>query len=108
MEYKKEFLAQINLHSLRVMARDIGVKSPTALTKSVLIDEIIKIQSGVKKPYVPNKRGRPAGKSIAEIQVISTQNERAKMLKIKEQVKKEFIAEILKDIENKLEKLLKV
>ena len=108
MEYSLEQLQQINLHSLRVIARDIGVRAPTALTKNALIDEIIKIQSGKKKPHVPSKRGRPAGKNIAEIQVISNLNEGAKILKIKEQAKKEFIAEILKDIENKLEKLLKI
>ena len=106
MAYTIEELEQINLYSLRVIARDMGVRAPTSLTKSVLIDEIIKIQSGVKKPYVPNKRGRPVGKSITEIQVISNLNERANILKIKQQAKRELINDILKEIAIKLEKMI--
>ena len=106
MEYTTEQLEQINIHSLRIIARDMGVRAPTALTKPVLIDEIIKVQSGEKEPYVPNKRGRPAGKSVAEIQVISNSNERANILKIKEQAKKEIINDILAEVKKKLEQLI--
>ena len=106
MEYSLEQLQQINLHSLRVIARDIGVRAPTALTKNVLIEEIIKIQSGKQKPCVPSKAGRPTGKSVAEIQVISNSNERANILKIKEQAKKEIINDILAEVKKKLEQLI--
>ena len=98
MEYSLEQLQQINLHSLRVIARDIGVRAPTALTKNALINEIIKIQSGVKKPCVPNKRGRPASKCVSEMQIISSPIEKANIIKIKQQAKKEFIAQILKEL----------
>ncbi len=106
MEYSLEQLQQINLHSLRVLARDIGVRAPTALTKNVLIEEIIKIHSGKQKPCVPSKVGRPAGKSFAEIQIISNSNERANILKIKEQAKKEIINDILAEVKKKLEQLI--
>jgi len=43
MEYQKEFLLLINLYDLRNIARDIGVRAPTALTKPKLIEEITKI-----------------------------------------------------------------
>ncbi len=106
MEYKRELLSQINIHSLRTIGRDIGVKAPTVLTKTVLIDEIIKIQSGEKKPCVPSKTGRPAGRCITEIQVNSNPNEKSNIIKIKKQAKKEFINAVLQEIENKLNKIL--
>ena len=94
------------MHSLRVIARDIGVRAPTALTKPKIIEEIIKIQSGQKEPCVPSKAGRPAGKSFAEIQIISNSKERANILKIKEQAKKEIINDILAEVKKKLEQLI--
>ncbi len=106
MEYKREVLSQINIHSLRTIGRDVGVKAPTALTKSVLIDEIIKIQSGEKKPCVPSKTGRPAGRCITEIQVNSNPNEKLNIIKIKKQAKRELINDILKEIAIKLEKMI--
>ena len=106
MEYSLEQLQQINLYSLRNIARNIGVKAPTALTKTKLIDEIIQIQSGKKEPCVPSRVGRPAGQLVSEIQLISNANENGKIKKIKEQAKRELIGDILKEIEKKLEKLL--
>ena len=106
MEYSLEQLKRINLYSLRVIARDIGVRAPTALTKIKLIDEIIKIQSGEKEPTVPNKRGRPAGKCVVGVQVISNPEERMEILKIKQQAKQELINDILAQVKEKLEQLL--
>ncbi len=42
---------------MRVIARSLGVKSPTQLQKSILIDEILKVYSGEQKPYY-TKMGR--------------------------------------------------
>ena len=106
MEYTIEQLLLINIHSLRIIARDMGVRAPTALTKPVLIDEIIKVQSGEKEPYVPNKRGRPAGKCVGGVQFVVNPEEKKDLLKIKEQVKKELIADIITEIKKQLEKVL--
>ena len=106
MEYNLEQLQQINLYSLRNIARNIGVRAPTALTKLKLIDEIIKIQSGQKEPCIPSRAGRPAGQCVSEIQLISNPNEKANIKKIKEQAKRELIDDILKELEKKLEKLI--
>lgn len=55
---KREELESFSLFSLRQLGRKIGVKSSSALTKKVLIDEIISIESGTKEPHFTS-RGRP-------------------------------------------------
>lgn len=53
-------LNQFNIFSLRDLARNTGVKSPTSKTKKVLIKEIIEIMSGEKRPVDKGKKqGRP-------------------------------------------------
>ncbi len=55
---KREELESFSLFSLRQLGRKIGVKGSSALTKKMLIDEIVSIESGNKKPHFTNK-GRP-------------------------------------------------
>ena len=98
MEYTKEQLSEINIYYLRNIAREIGVRAPTCLTKTNLINEILKINSGKKEPTKPNKAGRPIKKAF---NVEDLENEEKCLQK-----KKELIDEILKEIEKKLYELL--
>ena len=106
MEMEKEQLNQINVHSLRSIARELGVKAPTSLSKPALIDEILKIKSGEKQPYTPTKRGRRVKKSVASNNGNETTSLNIDLISIKANMKKEFINSILKEVENKLNELL--
>lgn len=53
-------LNELSIFSLRELARRTGVNSPTSKKKQQLIDEIVAINNGVKKPHIPKtKQGRP-------------------------------------------------
>lgn len=53
-------LNELSIFSLRELARRTGVASPTSKKKQELIDDIIAINNGVKKPHIPKtKQGRP-------------------------------------------------
>ncbi|MBR2614673.1 MAG: Rho termination factor N-terminal domain-containing protein [Clostridia bacterium] len=54
-----EELLQKPLYELRLIGREIGVKSPTSLTKKELVEKIIEIKKGKQKP-VFSKKGRPS------------------------------------------------
>lgn len=55
-----EFYDDFNIYELRNIAREKGVKLPTTKKKKELIEEIIKLDSGIIKPYVKKtKQGRP-------------------------------------------------
>lgn len=62
MNYTREDLNRRTIHSLRIIGREVGVKSPTVLSKGTLIDEIIAISSGEKEPSF-TKLGRPSFES---------------------------------------------
>jgi hypothetical protein len=97
MGFTKGELEKINVYTLRNLARDIGVKSPTSLTKPLLIEKILQIQSGKSQPHEPSKRGRPV--------INNMENNHAEgLLSIKEKaaIKKELIDKILKEIEAEL------
>ncbi len=102
MIYDLEQLYTINIHDLRNLAREIGVKAPTSLKKKALIHEIIQIKSGEKQPCVVTKRGRPPkGNGKAEKKAI-----KSKAINVEKNTKKELIDRILREIERKLYKLL--
>ena len=108
MKFSKEQLSEYNTYSLRVIAREMGVKAPTSLTKTALIEEILLIDSGQKSPVKPTKKGRPYKNYLENIIIEKTQTRTdAKQEKEKiEQKKKEIIDIILKEVEAKLTKLL--
>lgn len=56
--YKIEELNRLNVHELRALARDIGVKSPTTKNVVQLTNEIIAISEGSMSPHKSNM-GRP-------------------------------------------------
>lgn len=81
-----------NIHSLRQIAREIGVKAPTSLAKDDLIEAIIRIKEGIDKPSYSNK-GRPALEGVDETKTFSSnQRELAIMkdLKLLKEIKKTF------------------
>ena len=100
MEFTKENLKEINVYSLRSLARQIGVKSPSTLNKQKLIDEIIEINNGSKTPNATKKVGRPP-KSFAKVENVID-----KKIINEEEIKKKFIDKILKEIEKKLNEIL--
>ena len=53
----------VGLQSLRALARNIGVKSPTSYTKAQLIKKIKEVESGERAPHFTT-RGRPAKKLV--------------------------------------------
>ena len=101
MKFSREELDKINIYALRNVAREVGVKSPTSLTKQVLIEEILQIQSGAKQPVVQSKRGRPIKNSIE-----NKNDEISISVKEKMAIKKELIDKILKEIEMKLYEII--
>ena len=59
-EVRNEELNELNIFSLRELARDTGVASPTSKLKSQLIEEIVEIREGKRDPYIAKtKQGRP-------------------------------------------------
>ena len=116
MIYEKEQLEQTNIHPLRNIAREVGVKSPTSLKKNVLIDEIIQIQSGKKRPQSSPRKGRPVKHGIeynnTEQQFVENkkvekeEKEKENFVDLEKKIKKELINSILEKIEKELNKLL--
>lgn len=107
MQYTKEQLDQINIHALRNIAREVGVRSPTSLNKQPLIDEIMQIASGNKQPHRSTRGGRHVKNFV--IEDINNQKD-SELVRIKKginaKVKKEFIDFVLKEVEKKLNELL--
>lgn len=99
-------LYEMNIHVLRNIAREVGVKSPTTLTKKALIDEILQIESGNKQPCIPTKKGRPPKNDNANKRLKNEKIVDENAMDLKNNMKKEFIACILKEIEKKLINLL--
>ena len=119
MYYNKDDLYETNLHSLRIIGREVGVYAPTHLKKQELINEIMSIVNGEKLPCKPSRKGRPVKQNIEyvsdklptlkakleeEKQAVLDEKEKAQLLR--EQVKQEMIIAILQEIEKKLNKLL--
>ena len=105
MKYSIEELNAFNLHSLRILARNFGVKSPSSLKKSVLVDEILNIQNGIKNPYFSNKKGRPV-KRYVTLQKNNGDTEIVCENTLRTQLKKEFISTILQKVEKLLNDVL--
>lgn len=103
MEYTVEELNEVNLYSLRNLAREVGVKAPASLKKSQLIKEIIDIKSGKKQPCTPTKKGRPVKASIENINISPNKKD----IKTEKQVKKAHIKSILKEMEKTLNEIFK-
>ena len=106
MTYKIEQLYEANIHSLRCIARELGVKAPTTLTKKALINEILQIERGEKQPCAANKRGRPLKNGLGDSTIKKEKTIRPHVACVEETIKKEFISSILREIEKQLNKLL--
>jgi hypothetical protein len=100
MKYTEEELCEMNLHFLRTIAREMGVKSPTKYNKNELMAEIIKIENGEKEPVEYNRRGRPLKNTVATVCSEET------MENIRAEIKKEMIEKTLKKVETMLNEIL--
>jgi len=59
-QFEQIIYKDYNVHELKKIARDVGVKCPTSLKKAELIEQIEKIKSGKQQPYFNNNgKGRP-------------------------------------------------
>ena len=72
MAYTVDELKVFNVHELRAIARDVGVRAPTAKKQKELIELILKIQSREIEPYSSNM-GRPV-KSGIRSEILKTTN----------------------------------
>ena len=64
-KFTERELQQQDIHTLRELARSIGVSSPTSKKKSELIEQMLSIITGEKLPEYKNiNRGRPAKKPV--------------------------------------------
>lgn len=69
-EFSNRELQKMDIHELRVLARQVGVSSPTSKNKSDLIDNIMEIVLGKKTPDFKNiNRGRPCKKENTRCKV---------------------------------------
>ena len=57
--FTRKILEEQSITVLREVGREMGVKAPTMMNKSQLIDDILAIQDGALKPVIPNKFGAP-------------------------------------------------
>jgi hypothetical protein len=54
-----DYLEKMGIYDLRNLGREVGVKSPTSKAKKEIIDEIIKIKTGLMEPAPKSKKGAP-------------------------------------------------
>lgn len=94
MKHAREELEDFSFHALRNLAREVGVKAPTALRKSELIEEILLIESGKKEPKKPNNKGRPTKKMVMDRVAL----ENIKLDVEKDKINKEFADLIVEKI----------
>ena len=111
MQYDVFQLYEMDIHALRNIAREVGVKAPTTLKKKELIDEILQMESGNQQPCIPTKKGRPpksngANQKFEIEKIVDEKSINETVMELKSNTKKEFIACILKEIEKKLMALL--
>ncbi len=74
--YSKEELMALGVYELRNLAREVGVKAPTMLTKEEIANAVILVLRGDEKPQRTNF-GRPvkaSGKFIEAINYLNNQN----------------------------------
>jgi hypothetical protein len=97
MKYTKEQLQAKNLYALRGIGREIGVRAPSSLTKGVLIENILRVQAGIDKPFF-SKSGRPSldGKFTTKKKKDKKQTELIEEIDKILQVAKEKIIELIK------------
>ncbi|MBQ7579599.1 MAG: hypothetical protein IJT25_03625 [Clostridia bacterium] len=66
--FSKEGLYNLNIHELRKLGSQVGVKSPSSLNKESLVEAIFSIVVGDIKPYKQkDRRGRPQKATIEDV-----------------------------------------
>ena len=64
VKLSREEWEKVSLSVLRAIGRAIGVKSPTTMPKEPLIDNIMGIEEGRRKPEVATNKGAPTKSGI--------------------------------------------
>ena len=73
-EISNRELQKMDIHELRILARQVGVSSPTTRKKSELIDSIVSIITGKSVPELKNiNRGRPAKNAATQYDFVEQQ-----------------------------------
>ena len=62
----KSELSKNSLHELRILGRKVGVKSVSTLKKQALIENIIDISNGIKRPSFNNRGRKPYLKNATD------------------------------------------
>ena len=107
MKNERDYLEELNVHCLRIIGREAGVKAPATLRKKILIEEIVAIQSGEKQPAKPTNKGRPIKNFVTEMSAEEEKEIIDRLTIIAEnEVKKKFIAYVLSEVEKKLNEIL--
>ncbi|MBQ7453200.1 MAG: hypothetical protein IJS68_02910 [Clostridia bacterium] len=65
----EDSLYNLNIHDLRKLGSQVGVKSPSSLNKADLVSSILSIVLGVSSPYKQkDKRGRPSKATLSDLE----------------------------------------
>ena len=100
-------LENMYLHDLRRLARKIGVKAPTLLTKAKLVEAIMDVDEGRVAPDFSNK-GRPHIEYLEEpTEKITKKNKKQEMKIEKDLLLLKELRTICKDLVRILTKLTK-
>lgn len=97
----KEKLSKKSIYELRIIGRDLGVKSPTALKKQELIYAIIERNLNLTEPHF-TKRGRPP------ITTSQTQENLLQKAKVLEKIRLSAIKQIEKVLEKAKTEITKI
>lgn len=101
MEYTKAELEKIQIHVLRDIGRQLGVKSPSSLKKSQLIEQIMAVDSGRVEPNF-TKKGRPSlGKECKTKKIQRTLDDRERFEAVVDMV----LADFKRYVMNKFDKI---
>ena len=69
----KEGLYNLNIHELRKLGSQVGVKSPSSLNKETLVEAIFSIVVGEIKPYKQkDRRGRPQKATMEDVGLVKS------------------------------------
>ena len=85
-QFYKEMLEKYSFHSLRDLARSMGVKAPSQLKKDELIFAILDIQNNKTEPVSTNK-GRPPS---ANIEMVLSSLKREELEKLLDNLYEDF------------------
>ena len=99
MGYTKEELERKNVHTLRQIGREKGVKAPSLLKKREIIEQILGVEKGEIAPCF-STGGRPVLDTELQIKNKTSINNGKKAKQVKRLIR-EYTAKLLKIIDEK-------